>query len=238
MLNRISPRSHGFGCPDEHQLAAYADQQLIGAERERVESHLAACDTCLQQVGFLIRQVQASAAEVPPWLLHKANELETAKQANSQAWRWAAVGAALVLVGLSTAVWRDMRPDYAKSRAATIATVRQPDEPSVGGPESEMSVRGGSNPVSLPTVLSPQEDSTVDTSDFVIRWQPVADAAAYEVRLVTADGDFVWQQRVPNTSVKPPQRALRQGSKYFLLVRALLPDGKALQSEVVRFVAR
>jgi hypothetical protein len=240
MLNRIFPRSQRFRCPDEHQLAAYVDQQLIGAERERVESHLAKCDSCLQQVGFLIKQAEGVAAPAPVWLLRRAEQLQTAARRNwPAAWKWASAAAVIAFVAISAAVWREARPNHVEERPAIVATAQQPQAPDMPNnaiSETETSVRSGWPHVSLPTVRSPQPGATVHASDFVIRWEPIANAAAYEVRVVTAGGDLVWSKRVQQTSVNPPSQILRPGMKYFVWVRALLPDGKTQQSAAISFI--
>jgi len=88
MAKRIFFRTHLFRCPDEHDLAAYVEQQLIGAERERVESHLAKCDRCLQQVGFLVKNADGVARPVPARFLAGAKQLDTAAPRNSPiAWQ-------------------------------------------------------------------------------------------------------------------------------------------------------
>ena len=120
-----------------------------------------------------------------------------------------------------------------------VATAQQPQAPDIPNnpnSETETSVRSGSPHVSLPAVLSPQPGATVHASDFIIRWEPIANAAAYEVRIVTADGDVVWRKRVQETSVHPPNQTLRPGMKYFVWVRALLTDGKTQQSAAVSFI--
>lgn len=241
MLNRIFPRTHRFRCPDEHQLAAYVDQQLIGAEREGVESHLGKCDSCLQQVGFLIKQAPVVTTPVPAWLLRRAEELETAatQGKSPSVWKWAGAAAAIALVAISVAVWREARPSREKERAAIVATAQQPQGlgiPHNTNPETETSVRGGSSHVSVPAVLSPHPGATVHASDFLIRWEPIANVAAYDVRIVTADGDLVWRKRVQESAVNPPSQILRPGMKYFVWVRALLSDGKTQQSAAVSFI--
>ena len=106
MLKRIFLRTHHLRCPDEHELSAYAEQQLIGAERERVESHLSKCDSCLQQVAFLIRHAQG-AASVPPRFLARARQLESAAQRSRPVvWQWAGVAAVLAVAAVSATLWR------------------------------------------------------------------------------------------------------------------------------------
>lgn len=72
----------------------------------------------------------------------------------------------------------------------------------------------------------------------VFRWEPLPNAIAYEVHVVTADGDLVWEKKVNATSVAPPSTVtLTRGSKYFIWVRAVFPDGKTQQSDPVGFTA-
>lgn len=235
MLNRICFRIHHFRCPDEQELAAYVNQQLIGAEREHVESHLVKCDSCLQQVGFLIRRAQGAAA-APPWLLARAKAIDTAGQNTSVLkWQWAGAAAAIAIVTVSLALWPTRHAVEQDEHPFPVATLQEHPAAGVSG-NPETSVRGGSPGVSLPLVLSPRPDATVLASDFTIRWEPTSNAVAYEVRVVTADGSLVWHKRVREASVRPPARILRPGRKYFVWVRALLPDGETQLSPAVSFI--
>jgi len=239
MMNRIFPPTHRFHCPDEHHLAAYVDQQLIGAERERVESHLAKCDSCLHQVGFLIKQSQVVAGSAPASLVHRAEQLETAAHNDAPfGWKWVSVAAAIAIVAIGLSVWRKARHNI-EERSTMVATAQQPSTPVMhdkANPGTDAAVRSVSPPASLPLVLSPQPGAIVHASDFTIRWEAVSNAVAYEVRVVTADGNLVWNKRVHENSVNPPKQTLRPGLKYFVWVRALLPDGKTQQSTAVGFI--
>ena len=73
-LTRI--RQRRWSCPEESQIAAYADHQLAGPAKDKLEAHLADCDFCLDQVGFLIRSANAPLPEmVPDSLLRRAGKL-------------------------------------------------------------------------------------------------------------------------------------------------------------------
>jgi len=240
MLNRIFFRTHHFRCPNEHDLAAYADQQLIGAERERVESHLAKCDSCLQQVGFLIKNADGVATPVPARFLAGGKQLDTAAPRGSPiAWQWAGVAAAIAVVAIAGALWRAAQLNHGEGRSLPVATAEQRQAagiPSNPNPEAETSVRSVSPGVSLPVVLTPRPGTIVYPSTFIIGWEPIANAVAYEVRVVTADGSLVWRKRVRDVSVRPPIQTLRPGRKYFVWVRALLPDGETQVSAAVSFI--
>src|SRR5579864_7553141 len=130
MLNRIFPRPYRFHCPDDHQLAAYVEQQLIGAERERVESHLAKCDRCLRQVGFLVKQSQLSAEDAPSLLVHQAKKLGTAAHENlGFGWKRLSVGTALAVIAIGLVLWREVGPNTEHS--VIVATDERPPSPAV-----------------------------------------------------------------------------------------------------------
>ena len=238
MLNRILPRIRRFPCPDEHQLAAYVDQQLIGPERQRVETHLVKCDACLQQVGFLIKQSGESTRSVPSSLLRRAKALRTAADAKILFdWKWASV-AAVIAITLGLLVWREVGA-ITQEHPMVVATAQRPPVPVVRGnsnSEADTAVRSVSPADSQPIVLSPQPGAIVPVSDFMIRWKPVPNSAAYEVRIVTADGELVWRKRVHENSVNPPKQVLRPGSKYFVWVRAWLANGKTERSQAISFI--
>ena len=239
MLNRILPRTHQLYCPDEHQLAAYVDQQLIGAERERVESHLAKCDSCLEQVGFLARQSNVLVESAPSSMVCRAKMLRnSALEGAHFGWKWVSVATATAVIAIGLLVWREARP-HTREGFSVVATARQSSALAIADQQkskADTTVRSGSPTDSQPLVLSPQPGAIVHASDFSIRWEPIPNAAAYEVRVVTADGDLVWRKRVHENSVNPPKQTLRAGLKYFVWVRAWLPNGKTEQSAAVAFI--
>jgi len=239
MLNRIIPRTHRFHCLHEQQLAAYVDQQLIGKERERVESHLAKCDSCLEQVGFLIKQSQLPVGAAPSSLVQQAKKLETAVREHAPfRWELVSVAAASAVIALGLLVWREMGHNI-KQPSTIIASGPQPLAPAVPATvktEADTTVRSVSPPASSPLVLSPQPGAIVHASDFTIRWSAIPNAAAYEVRIVTAEGDLVWRKRVRENSVNPPKQTLRPGLKYFVWVRVRLANGVTQQSAAIEFI--
>lgn len=239
MLNRIIPRTHRFHCPDEHQLAAYIDQQLIGAERERVESHLARCDSCLHQVGFLMKESRGPVESAPPSLVHRAKNVDAGVQNDVPfGWKWVGLAIATVVMAFGILVWREARSNR-QENSILVATITKPLVPGVPAAvksDADTAVRSASSPDFEPVVLSPQQGAIVHGSDFSIRWKRVPNASAYEVRIVTADGDLVWRKRVHDNSATPPEERLRAGVKYFVWVRAWLANGKTQQSTAVAFI--
>ena len=239
MLNRFLPRSHRFHCPDEHQLAAYIDQQLIGVERERVESHLAKCDACLQQVGFLVKHSHVPLESAPSWLVHRAKVLKAAPlEKASFGLKWVSVATASTVLAIGLLMWREARPNR-EGQPGLIAKSPEPSSfaiPEKEKPEADTAVRSVSSADTDPLVLSPHAGAVIRDSDFTIRWKAIPNAAIYEVSIVTADGDLVWRKQVHENAVIPPKQTIRAGNKYFVWVRAWLANGKTQQSAAVPFI--
>ena len=133
------------------------------------------------------------------------------------------VAAAIAIVAIGVVVSRKARPNI-EEHSTIVATAQQQATPIIRDKAksgADAAVRSVSPPASLPLVLSPQPGAIVHASDFTIRWEAVPNAVAYEVRVVTADGDLIWHKRVHENSVNPPKQMLRPGLKYFVWVRCL-----------------
>jgi hypothetical protein len=58
----------------------------------------------------------------------------------------------------------------------------------------------------------------------------------YEVKVATAEGSVVWSARTEGMEQRvPPSVFPIQGGKYFVWVRAYLPNGKTVTSDVIGF---
>ncbi|MHB8654056.1 MAG: zf-HC2 domain-containing protein [Terriglobia bacterium] len=236
------------GCLDESQIAAYADQQLTGQARERVEAHLADCDVCLAQVAFLIHTQPAGTPElVPPWLLLRAKNLaqKEGRTQGSALWHWgrfAAVAACLVLVAgvmlrrhatMPTFKWH-YYPVPLNHNVPRQTSPPTPPAGQIGVPK----VRGDQNDPLALTVVFPPAGSTVSENEMDFHWAPVAGALDYELQLMTADGDLVWKQTTTHPSLRLPGKVrLEAGRQYFVLVRVFLTEGKSVESRPVAFTA-
>src|SRR5258705_3601448 len=100
-------RRTSWRCANEAQLAAYFDGTLDAGARRSLESHLADCKSCLDQISFLVHSSEwPEPADVPAWLVTKARNLTPAKQTRPLffGWRWAtasfAAGFVLNLLGI------------------------------------------------------------------------------------------------------------------------------------------
>jgi anti-sigma factor RsiW len=214
------PGKHrAWRCPDEVTLAAFADGTLPESARSRVQGHLADCETCLQHVAAVLRTRETPPPEVPARLLARARELaeSSARGTPVSAWHWSMISAAAgVMLVAAILVWQ-------------FRTAPAPDT-------SPAEVRSVPGQLVAPQILSPAEGSTVVREQTELRWRGVAGAIYYEVQLVTAEGDVLWQERTEKTGVRLPKTVpIAPGQQVYFWVRAHLLDGKTSKSAPVGF---
>ena len=254
----------GWRCPDEIQLAAYVAQRLSSSARNSIEAHVADCDFCLSQVAFLTQSADwANSVEVPAPLLSGARKLVARRPSRviNRGWRWAATTAAvacsaLVVVvivlqlrrqeSVSTTsgplVAQQNRPEPVTSPqiavappAPQLAPSQTVQTPKTKSPQTPV-VRSKTAADPLPKLISPQDGAVVRREDLEFRWEPVSDAIFYDVRIMSAEGNLVFVEQTEDTRLKPDSTApLVPGTKYFVVARAHLRQGKAAKSSVVSF---
>lgn len=254
----------GWRCPDEIQLAAYVAQRLSSSARNSIEAHLTDCDFCLSQVAFLTQSADwADSVDVPANLLFGARNLVARKpsRGTNWGWRWAATTAAVacfallfVLVALQLRrqqsvsppggplVAQQTSPELIASPRRTVAS--PPSHPEAAQPAQTPKAKSTQTPMVrskttgelLPKLISPRNGAVVRREDLEFRWEPVSEAIFYEVRVMSAEGDLVFQEQTEHTRLRPGSIALLvPGTKYFVVARAHLRQGKAAKSSLVSF---
>jgi hypothetical protein len=68
-----------------------------------------------------------------------------------------------------------------------------------------------------------------------IRWHEVPDALYYQVRLVTPEGDLVWQGDATEAHIALPERLALEHGKYFVLLSAVMDSGRSRKAPSVGF---
>ena len=85
-------------------------------------------------------------------------------------------------------------------------------------------------------VLFPRDGATLQRSELDFRWEPVADTAFYDVRVVTAAGDLIQETKTEDTHLRiADDIQLVPGGKYFVSIRAHVREGKTVKSNIVSF---
>jgi hypothetical protein len=226
-------------CPAQQELAAYADHLLIGPRRHTMERHLVSCDSCIQQVAFLVGTSQHGES-VPPELMNKAFALaEPEAQHAYPIWKLALSGA-FVLILLSVVGWRLIEhkgghPNFASETLAPaqIAVVAHDVSPA---PKSQEMFRGNDS-VDSP-FLFPSPNQRVDASKLVFRWKPVRRANLYDIEVVTDDGSVIWAERVKASSAALPRDIhLVKEASYYVRLRIHMVYGSVEVTKAVGFIA-
>lgn len=204
-------------CPGETAIAAYVQARLARREKDRLEAHLADCGSCLSHVAALVRAENVRALDpVPDWLLRKAYAMgeESAPRDFAPSLRWAVVGS--IALGLTGAFWF-YRPDHTSPPAETLRTVR-------GESAAELEI------------LFPPDGEVIPAREIELRWATAEGALFYEVTLVTADGDLVWQTRIEETHARLPAGVrLIPKERYYVWIRAQFSDSGAIKSKTIAF---
>jgi len=224
------------GCPDDYTLASYIDGGLSERDHGRFELHLADCAYCTERVGALGRTREAeTTVQVPELLRARSGKLVNApgtKNApiNPALWRKAPRWAAAAVVVLAIGVLSQL---YSPSPNVQEAS------PSIETPGQPAGIRETRNmePGAMgPSLLSPLEGMTIIPDDGLFNWTPVQDSLYYQLRIVSDEGDLVWQERVDGTQwALPSGLSLSPGAEYFVRVDAYLAEAKSLNSDYVLF---
>jgi hypothetical protein len=247
----------GRRCPDEARISAYVEHRLSAGDAAQVESHLADCDACLEQVTLLVRAPAAEPGGVAPQLLSRAKNLVAEKKAvwRTPVLRWGAVTATVVFVAVVLShkvrapgvgpTFDVPRPDVSSAATAPSAPAITPPAPpttarSATTPQSPSPSRSAvRSPAGKPLQLElqfPAENATLAPQQLEFRWEAVPAATYYEVQLVTDDGTVVWLGKVEGTRVRPPDAVrLEGGRKYFVWIKAHLTGGGTVKSTTVSF---
>jgi hypothetical protein len=229
-------------CPNEQQLAAYAEQQLVGVERSNVEQHLSSCDACLRQVAFLMRGESTPTGHAPPDLVQAAIKIGTRKAPKIlSSWQWLAPATAAVaviaftLLGIHRGTETPTTPKPSTPLTAALNPPMAKRQANTGGPTEGNELRGAQEP-SDSVLLSPTPDERVNASQLEFQWNPKDGAAFYEVEIVSETGDVVWKQRTVASVLKIPASVhLEKDKSYYVWVRTHMVHGQVEQSKAVRF---
>src|SRR2546430_7669405 len=245
-LRKTTATKRGWRCPDVAMVAAYADGRLEGKPQLQFERHLAGCGHCLNELAFLLRaQEPAEKYDVSATLIARARSFPETKAGFSliPAWGWATLSAAAVLVVLVVSV--ELRPPRADRNLSSPAAPTESEErtstaPAVIQPSSPIppAVRNAPRSLPSPELIFPSEGAIVPRQNVAFRWREVKRSIDYEVVVVTAEGDIVWEDRTETTRARLPHNiSLNPGQKYFVWVRADQPEGRAAKSATVSFRA-
>jgi hypothetical protein len=240
-------RERGWSCPDDEELAAYVEQNLSRPQRERVERHMSGCKSCRDKIGFLVKAQSFESPEAaPPHWLARARGLTSSGGSPSIAhgWYWGGAVAAAACAVLAVGLW--IKPGAKVSAptslssppvaSSTVVIARSEGVKPVGRTAPDSVARTQAQIELSPHIVFPKPESAVAGEGLEFRWKETKGALYYEARLLSSEGDVLWEQRVDALSAPLPATViLRPHETYFLWVRAYLAEGKVVQSKATRF---
>jgi len=87
----------------------------------------------------------------------------------------------------------------------------------------------------MPTITSPSPDSVVSAKRLEIRWNKVPHVLYYQFRLVTPEGDLVWQGDLIEAHIVLPESLPLKRGRYFVLASAVMDNGRLRKAPPVEF---
>jgi hypothetical protein len=228
-------------CPGDPTIAAYVDGMLGKLGTRWIEFHLSSCQRCRLLLGDVVKAQREADIPLPPVeLMQRAVSLAKRRPAPRR-WVWvpATATATIVLFAMATIVLH--RPEQLK-----LLPPRAPSAPLIAKSEPAVApratipeiIRKPRTAELMPSILSPTPGSVVAPKHLHFSWKPISHARDYAVRIVTSDGDLVWEGQTERSSLQfPPDVPLAEGS-YFVWITATLADGRTVKSPPVRFLVK
>lgn len=225
LLQSIEVPERQPGCPADEQVASYMEGGLSERDHREFETHLTDCAWCLERVGILGRALEHEAkAAVPDLALARARRMAGEAPEPGSRWRsapgWVAAALVVLAIGLVARNQLPTGPEPAPlTQPEAVRTIRSIDSEAMG-----------------PGLLKPGEGIQVTHSNGAFNWTPVTDSLYYQVRIVTVEGDLLWQERVNETHWQlPSELPLTSGLEYFVRVDAHLSETRSLNSDYILF---
>lgn len=204
---------------DENDIARYVDGRLSDDERRDIESHLAECHRCRNQVAAVHRILGNRGEQGPaldPEVRARAEALgRTEEDEESIEWERARDPMAIAMVvGLLLGVGALL---YGPFQGPAPSRLRSSAE------------------ASALTVQAPADGATVSERP-VFECASVSEALGYRVTLQAPDGTVVWEGDTTAPHVRlPADVSLTAGTTYLWRAEALRADGTTLQSNARTF---
>src|SRR5215467_637267 len=223
-------------CPAEGLLAAYVDQTIGNIHAVKVQRHLSKCAYCRHLVADVVRLQRINDQEnVPPAVLARVRQLFPAAPKRRGWWLMplTAAGALACIVLTVTLLHTEQDLKTPVSPTPTAPEISKSASPRFLEPNEVY--RGSTSPQQGPIVTSPVADSVLAPNRLEFRWKPVPHAVYYQVRVVTSEGELVWQSDTTANLIKIQDRLALQSGKYFVLVSAVMENGRTKKFDPLRF---
>jgi len=228
----------GWNCPDEQALASFLDRACDPEVRAQLEDHLSACSYCRALVAESVKtQRLENLRPVPSAVLSRVRSIGNTAPRRLW-WSWlpltiAPAGCAALLLF----VWlRATEPlDLPRWTAPSAPAVFKSPSPVAEIVRPSDVVRGSDNRFPLPTIIFPADSSVIQPDRINFRWRAVPQASHYQVRVLTAEGELLWQHDSAENHLRADGGLILPAGKYFVLVSAVMENGRSQESSPVEF---
>jgi len=212
-------------CPDDFVFTALAEGEVALDENQNLKEHLSQCEYCIGHLADLRRIGGLDEGEpVPDLLMARARRMGRGTGIRVQAPRWAVAALVVLAIGVVSKPFFDRQTVPGQSpvvsgQLADIPQFRSIDRPNV-----------------RPEILIPSSGQVLPVNEPVFEWTTVQGSLYYDVRLVSVEGETVWEERVKGTRrALPGDLQLQAGTDYYLRVDAYLAEAKRVSSRHVFF---
>jgi hypothetical protein len=232
------PFKKGWSCPSDETLAAYVEQALEESLKAELQDHLAGCDYCRGSVADIVTlQRETELPRVPEGLIQRVRVLAPSVP-KRWPWGWATVATAgtlacAVIVGMVLNAPQTLKIPEGPPPAVPITAEGATPIPTA--PPVNETVRELKSPESFPTIIFPRADKVIARDRLDFRWSGVPDVLYYQVRILSLDGDLVWQADSTTTHIETSHTLALAAGRYFVLVSAVMKSGKTRKSNPVGF---
>jgi Putative zinc-finger len=226
-----------WNCPGDGMMAAYVDRALGDADRARLQEHLAGCGYCRTLVADIVKLKRATDVPAAPAALVEKVRALAPSAPRRLTWSWATVAAAGTLACAVIAVTLLKTPQSLtiSTPAPAVPVISRPEMPAQSSTPKRETVRNLKSPQSVPAIVLPHPDSVIARERLEFRWNEVPDSLHYQVRLLTSEGDLAWEGDSAATHIRLPDDLALPGGRYFVLVSALMKNGRMRKSTPVAF---
>ena len=221
----FSRQDEGPDCPGDETLASFCEGGLADASHDRVLVHISDCDFCLERVSLVchLNDLDALNSGTTDLSLAKSwaeKQQKGFKPRPAQAWTALAAAASVILV---IGVFLMSEPAGNTMGVSGDLDVRPTRTLGADERSFELNLARGQSAVSA----APSVD-----------WPVVPGSLYYRIRIVSDDGDLVWQDQVETTRWNPPgQLTLEAEREYFVKVDAFVSRTRTISSDFVPFIA-
>ena len=233
--------SRRWSCPEDDVLAVYTDGALRGIGKKWIEFHLSGCARCRLIVAEAVKaQRELDLPSPPAELRWKAIGFAEPRPARTR-WVWLPAGAlavVAVLVAGSVVLHKPESLMIQSPPSPSAPIIAKSEPPAVPRTVVHDLVRKSTSTEPLLRIVSPRPKSVVSRDQLKFGWKSIAQASDYEVRVVTSDGDLVWQGQTEKTDLQVPRDVVVRDGSYFVWITAYLTDGRLAKSAPLRFVLK